>query len=67
MGGLTDDPNKCMVISGGQVKEADAYRSSHEEADDKIMFSVNQLYTKKERLERSVFISTKERADNGTT
>ena len=38
-GGLTDDPDKCTVISGGEAKEAVAYRASHEEAEDRIMFS----------------------------
>ena len=42
--GLTDDPGKCTVISGGEAKEAVAYRASHEEADDRIMFSIIQLY-----------------------
>ena len=31
-GGLTDDPDKCTVISGGEAKEAVAYRAYHEEA-----------------------------------
>ena len=46
-GGLTSDPDKCMVISGGEANESASYRASHEEADDRIMFSVNQLFTKK--------------------
>ena len=45
-GGLTDDPDKCTVISGGEAKEAVAYRASHEEADDRMMFSIHQLYKK---------------------
>ncbi len=31
-GGLTEDTDKCTVISAGEVKEAPAYRASHEEA-----------------------------------
>ena len=45
-GGLTDDPDKCTVYSGGEAKEAVAYRASHEEADDRMMFSIIQLYKK---------------------
>ena len=47
-GGLTDGPDKCTVISGrgGEAKEAVAYRASHEEADDRMMFSIHQLYKK---------------------
>ena len=45
-GGLTDDPEKCIVISGGEKKEAVAYHASHEEADDRMMFSIHQLYKK---------------------
>ena len=45
-GGLTDDPDKCTVISGGEAKEAVSYRASHEEADDRMMFSIHQLYKK---------------------
>ena len=43
---LPDDPDKCTVISGGEAKEAVAYRASHEEADDRTMFSIHQLYEK---------------------
>ena len=42
-GGLTDDPDKCTVISVDKAKEAVAYRASHEEADDRMMFSIHQL------------------------
>ena len=45
-GGLTEDPDKCTVISAGEVKEAQAYRASHEEADDRIMLNIQQLYIK---------------------
>ena len=34
------------VISGGEAKEAVAYRTSHEEADDRMMCSIHQLYKK---------------------
>ena len=36
------------VISGGEAKgkEAVAYRASHKEADDRMMFSIHQLYKK---------------------
>ena len=44
--GLTDDPDKCTVISCDETKEAVAYRASHEEADDRMMFSIHQLYQK---------------------
>ena len=45
-GGLTDDPDKCTVYSGGEAKEAVAYCASHKEADDRMIFSIHQLYTK---------------------
>ena len=33
-GGLTADPDKCTIISGGEAK--DAYLTSHVEADDRM-------------------------------
>ena len=45
-GGLTDDPDKYTVISDGEAKKAVSYRTSHEEADDRMMFSIHQLYKK---------------------
>ena len=45
-GSLTDDPDKCTVISGDEAKEAVAYHAFHEEADDRMMFSIHQLYKK---------------------
>lgn len=43
-GGLQQDPNKCTMITSGKVSEAQSYRASHEEADDRIMFSIQQIY-----------------------
>ena len=43
-GGLEGDPERCSVIFGGMVKEAESYRASHEEADDRIMYSIQQIY-----------------------
>ena len=42
--GRSYDPDKCTDISVGKAKEAVAYRASHEEADDRMMFSIHQLY-----------------------
>ena len=44
--GVTDDRDKCTVISGGEGKEPVAYRASHKEADDRMLFSIHQLYKK---------------------
>ena len=44
VGGLIEDPDKCLVISHGEFKEASTYRASHEEADDRIMFTIQQIY-----------------------
>ena len=35
---------KCTCICSGQATEAKSYRASHEEADDRIMYSVQQIY-----------------------
>ena len=43
---MTQDPEKCTVISGGEAKKAVAYRASHEEADDRMMLGIHQLYKK---------------------
>ena len=43
-GSLADDPDKCTVISSGEAKEA--YRASHKKADNRMMFSIHQLYKK---------------------
>ena len=39
--GLTDDPDKCMVIFN-EAREAVAYHASHKEADNRMMFSIHQ-------------------------
>ena len=41
--GLKSDPDKCTVISDGLINEAIEFRASHEEADDRIMFSVAKI------------------------
>ena len=43
-GGLKGDPEKCSLIVDGTVREETCYRASHEEADDRIMFSIHQIY-----------------------
>ena len=43
-GGLEGDPKRCSLIVSGIVREASFYRSSHEEADDRMMFSIQQIY-----------------------
>ena len=45
-GGLTADPDKCTIISEGEAKDAVAYRTSHVEADDRMMFRIHQRYKK---------------------
>ena len=45
-GGLTDDPVNFTVISG-EAKESVTYNASHDdEADDRMVFSIHQLYKK---------------------
>ena len=43
-GGGRSDPDKCIKITGGAWEEAKVYRASHEEADDRMMYSINKLY-----------------------
>ena len=43
-GGLTDDPSSCTKLSSGVATIARAYRASHEEADDRMMLSIHQIY-----------------------
>ena len=44
-GGLHLDPEKCTLIVEGNISEAKCYyRASHEEVDDRIMFSIQQVY-----------------------
>jgi hypothetical protein len=43
-GGDKSDPEKCTKFCGGTCEEANIYRASHEEADDRLMFSINKLY-----------------------
>ena len=45
-GGLTEAPERCSMIVNGNVSEAISYRASHEEADDRMMFSIQQIYMK---------------------
>ena len=45
-GGLVDDPKRCTQIKNGYVKEKPLFRASHEEADDRIMYTIQQLYQK---------------------
>ena len=40
-GGEASDPSKCIKR---EFKEEKVYRASHEEADDRLMFSVNKIY-----------------------
>ena len=44
-GGTKSSPHKCMVISNGKYQEASHEEASHEEADDRMMFSINQIYS----------------------
>lgn len=43
-GGSRSDPEKFIKIAGGAWEEANVYLASHEEADDRIMYSINKLY-----------------------
>ena len=45
-GGLKEDPEKCLRIVNGEVTESTPLRASHEEADDRMMFTIQQLYNK---------------------
>ena len=42
-GGLSKDPAKCSLIIDGNVTDAGNFRATHEEADDRIMFSIQQI------------------------
>lgn len=43
-GGVQSVPDKCTLIWDGKVQEAHSYKATHEEADDRMMFSINQIY-----------------------
>ena len=43
-GGAAKDPGKCTRTVSGSVTEAECFRATHEEADDRIMLSVHQIY-----------------------
>ena len=43
-GGCQSDPAKCTKISAGICQEEKSHRATHEEADDRIMYSVNRIY-----------------------
>lgn len=43
-GGSRVDPEKCLKIFGGSCEEAKIFRASHEEADDRLMYSINKIY-----------------------
>ena len=45
-GGLKEDPEKCLRIVSGEVTESTSLRASHEEADDRMMFTIQHLYNK---------------------
>ena len=42
-GGLSEYPTKCSLIIDGNVTDAGNFRATHEEADDRIMFSIQQI------------------------
>lgn len=43
-GGIESDPDKCTVIMSGESSEGKEYRASHEEADDRMMLSIQKIY-----------------------
>ena len=43
-GGLPNDPTLCTMIVNGQTRLANDFNASHEEADDRLMFSINQVF-----------------------
>ena len=43
-GGQAEDPTTCLKLSGGNESSLDEFRASHEEADDRIMLSIHQVY-----------------------
>lgn len=43
-GGLTNDPDRCSITLNGKIEEAKEFRASHEEADDRMMYSIHQIY-----------------------
>ena len=44
-GGGESDPDMCIIIKNNGNEEAKEMRASHEEADDRIMFSINKIYS----------------------
>ena len=46
-GGLESDPSQCTMILNGQIKLAHDFKASHEEDDDRIMFSIKQVFQQK--------------------
>ena len=43
-GGLTEDPTVCTKIENGIMTVASDFRAIHEEADDRIMNSINVIF-----------------------
>ena len=43
-GGIRSDPDKCVKVMLGQSSECSVYRASYEEADDRMMYSIQQIY-----------------------
>ena len=56
-GGLADDAEKSTLIINGDVKEAVSYRASHEEADDRMMYTIQQLYIKTSQTGRITVVT----------
>ena len=48
-GGDSSDPDKCIKIESGTSEEAKLFRASHEEADDRLMYSINKIYESRQK------------------
>ena len=45
--GLESDPSRCTIIVNGQIKLIHDFMASHKEANDRIMYSINQVFQRK--------------------
>ena len=46
-GKLESDPSSCTMIVNGQIKLTHDFMESHEEAYDRTMYSINQVFQRK--------------------
>ena len=48
-GGQKEDPTSCLRLCSAGESSLEEFRASHEEADDRIMLSIHQVYLKNDK------------------